>query len=94
MAEAAPNAALPYGGFWDEARVSGGRLNVAAISAGICAALRSLIHRHEAVTAMLSAGPQRDEYVRLSRELSRTPSPMSMPSCSSRPSTTARFLAA
>jgi peptide chain release factor 1 len=32
--------------------------------------LRSLIHRHEAVTAMLSAGPERDEYVRLSRELS------------------------
>src|SRR5688572_23430556 len=32
--------------------------------------LRSLIHRHEAVTAMLSAGPDRDEYVRLSRELS------------------------
>jgi peptide chain release factor 1 len=31
--------------------------------------LRSLIHRHEAVTAMLSAGPGRDEYVRLSREL-------------------------
>jgi peptide chain release factor 1 len=31
--------------------------------------LRSLIHRHEAVTAMLSAGPERDEYVRLSREL-------------------------
>src|SRR5919106_3125591 len=31
--------------------------------------LRSLIHRHEAVTAMLSAGPKRDEYVRLSREL-------------------------
>jgi peptide chain release factor 1 len=31
--------------------------------------LRSLIHRHEAVTAMLAAGPKRDEYVRLSREL-------------------------
>jgi peptide chain release factor 1 len=31
--------------------------------------LRSLIHRHEAVTAMLAAGPGRDEYVRLSREL-------------------------
>jgi D(-)-tartrate dehydratase len=28
MAEAAPNAALPYGGFWDEARVSGGRLTI------------------------------------------------------------------
>src|SRR5688572_12468839 len=32
--------------------------------------LRSLIHRHEAVTAMLAAGPGREEYVRLSRELS------------------------
>ena len=31
--------------------------------------LRSLIHRHEAVMAMLSAAPGRDEYVRLSREL-------------------------
>jgi len=31
--------------------------------------LRSLIHRHEAVNAMLAAGPARDEYVRLSREL-------------------------
>ncbi|HEX9906338.1 MAG TPA: peptide chain release factor 1 [Propylenella sp.] len=31
--------------------------------------LRSLIHRHDAVTAMLAAGPGRDEYVRLSREL-------------------------
>ena len=31
--------------------------------------LRSLIHRHEAVTAMLSGSPTRDEYVRLSREL-------------------------
>jgi peptide chain release factor 1 len=31
--------------------------------------LRSLIHRHEAVTAMLAAGPKREEYVRLSREL-------------------------
>ena len=31
--------------------------------------LRSLIHRHEAVTAMLSAGPERNEFVRLSREL-------------------------
>lgn len=31
--------------------------------------LRSLIRRHEAVTAMLAAGPGRDEYVRLSREL-------------------------
>src|SRR5687768_2664788 len=31
--------------------------------------LRSLIHRHEAVTAMLAAGPGREEYVRLSREL-------------------------
>jgi peptide chain release factor 1 len=32
--------------------------------------LRSLIHRHEAVTAMLSGNPSRDEYVKLSRELS------------------------
>lgn len=32
--------------------------------------LRSLIHRHEAVTAMLAAGPSGSEYVRLSRELS------------------------
>src|SRR3712207_8695040 len=32
--------------------------------------LRSLIHRHEAVTAMLAAGPAREDYVRLSRELS------------------------
>jgi peptide chain release factor 1 len=32
--------------------------------------LRSLIHRHEAVTAMLSGSPSRDEYVKLSRELS------------------------
>ena len=32
--------------------------------------LRSLIHRHEAVTAMLAAGPARDDYARLSRELS------------------------
>ena len=31
--------------------------------------LRSLIHRHETVTAMLSAGPEASEYVRLSREL-------------------------
>jgi peptide chain release factor 1 len=31
--------------------------------------LRSLIHRHEAVTAMLAAGPGREEYIRLSREL-------------------------
>jgi peptide chain release factor 1 len=31
--------------------------------------LRSLIDRHEAVTAMLSSGPPRDEFVRLSREL-------------------------
>jgi peptide chain release factor 1 len=31
--------------------------------------LRSLIHRHEAVMAMLAAGPARDDYVRLSREL-------------------------
>jgi peptide chain release factor 1 len=31
--------------------------------------LRSLIDRHEAVTAMLASGPGRDEYVRLSREL-------------------------
>jgi peptide chain release factor 1 len=31
--------------------------------------LRSLIHRHEAVTAMLAAGPAREDYVRLSREL-------------------------
>jgi peptide chain release factor 1 len=31
--------------------------------------LRSLIHRHEAVTAMLAAGPKREDYVRLSREL-------------------------
>src|SRR5688572_22219940 len=31
--------------------------------------LRSLIHRHEAVTAMLAGAPARDEYVRLSREL-------------------------
>ena len=32
--------------------------------------LRSLIHRHEAVTAMLAAGPDRGDFVRLSRELS------------------------
>jgi peptide chain release factor 1 len=31
--------------------------------------LRSLIHRHEAVTAMLNAGAGRDDFVRLSREL-------------------------
>ncbi|MGH6923345.1 MAG: PCRF domain-containing protein, partial [Propylenella sp.] len=31
--------------------------------------LRSLIHRHETVTAMLAAGPNSGEYVRLSREL-------------------------
>ena len=31
--------------------------------------LRSLIHRHEAVTAMLSAEQSRDDFVRLSREL-------------------------
>ena len=31
--------------------------------------LRSLIHRHETVTAMLSAGPEGGDYVRLSREL-------------------------
>ena len=31
--------------------------------------LRSLVHRHEAVMAMLTAGPGRDDYVRLSREL-------------------------
>jgi peptide chain release factor 1 len=31
--------------------------------------LRSLIDRHETVTAMLAAAPGRDEYVRLSREL-------------------------
>jgi len=31
--------------------------------------LRSLIHRHEAVTAMLAAGPARNDYARLSREL-------------------------
>ena len=31
--------------------------------------LRSLIHRHDAVMAMLASGPERDEYVRLSREL-------------------------
>jgi len=31
--------------------------------------LRSLIHRHEAVTAMLSGMPDREEFVRLSREL-------------------------
>jgi peptide chain release factor 1 len=30
--------------------------------------LRSLIHRHEAVAAMLSAGPSGSDYVRLSRE--------------------------
>jgi peptide chain release factor 1 len=32
--------------------------------------LRSLIHRHEAVTAMLAAGPSGGDYARLSRELS------------------------
>jgi peptide chain release factor 1 len=32
--------------------------------------LRSLIHRHEAVTAMLNGGPEPSEFVRLSRELS------------------------
>jgi peptide chain release factor 1 len=32
--------------------------------------LRSLIHRHDAVTAMLAAGPDRNDYARLSRELS------------------------
>jgi peptide chain release factor 1 len=31
--------------------------------------LRSLIHRHETVTAMLAAGPEAGDYVRLSREL-------------------------
>ncbi len=31
--------------------------------------LRSLIHRHETITAMLAAGPDAGDYVRLSREL-------------------------
>ena len=31
--------------------------------------LRSLIHRHETITAMLAAGPDASEIVRLSREL-------------------------
>jgi D(-)-tartrate dehydratase len=28
MAEAAPDATLPYGGFWDGVRVAGGRVTI------------------------------------------------------------------